>query len=186
MATEIQAPNPWPRDKFTVFLAGAIDQNTAQDWQKQVVKGLSAYDVVLLNPRRSDWDTEIEQSVTDPSFVEQLSWESRGLEEASYRIFCVLADSKAPITMLELGKHLDNPGCICLEEGFYRSGNWEYEALTHGMPITHSVDDLIEHLKEMLDKKGLKGSAKEPAAEGVSSAKSPRSQQLQPAKQPAK
>ena len=45
MAKEIQAPNPWPKDAFSIFLAGSIDGGEAAPWQKHVVEALADYKV---------------------------------------------------------------------------------------------------------------------------------------------
>ncbi len=156
MATRIQAPNPWNRNRFTIFLAGVIDMGSADEWSLQVVEGLKDYDVQLLDPRRDDWDNSWKQSVDDPQFREQLVWEQTGLAEADYRTFVLLEDSKGPITLMEMGEYADEPGVACCEEGYERQGNVDVVALMKGMPLVRSVDALIEHLKGVLDAKGLR------------------------------
>jgi 8-oxo-dGTP pyrophosphatase MutT (NUDIX family)/GNAT superfamily N-acetyltransferase len=156
MAVVVKAPNPWQKGKFTLFLSGVIDQDTAPDWQAAVIKALDAYDITILSPRRDDWDSSWEAEIENPKFVEQVAWESRGLSEADYRTFVVFKDSKAPITMLEFGKHIDDPGCLMVEDGFYREGNLEFEAIAHKMPVYYSLEEMITAIRVILDEKGLR------------------------------
>jgi len=156
MATEVKATAEWPEGKFTIFLAGAIDNGAAKSWQKYVVKHLAAYDVVLLNPRRDDWDSSWEQSIENPQFREQVTWEQAGMREADFRIFVMLNDSKAPITLMELGEHVKEPGAVCCEPEYYRKGNVDITCSLNGMPVFESLNKLIVHLQTILDEKGLR------------------------------
>jgi hypothetical protein len=164
MATEIQAPNAVPADTYRIFLAGTIDMGSSRDWQSIVVKALADYDVVLTNPRREDWDSSWEQTKDDPQFREQVEWEQDQLDAADYRIFNFEKDSKSPITFEELGHHIDAPGAVACPQGFYRKGNVDIVCERAGMPVYETLEELIDHLKAILDEKGLrKGSAKEAA-----------------------
>jgi GNAT superfamily N-acetyltransferase len=156
MAIEVKPPQEWPRDKFSIFLAGAIDMGAAKAWQSYVVKHLSAYDVVILNPRREDWDSSWKQEASNPQFREQVAWESFGLRDADFRIFTFLNDSEAPITLLELGEHITEPGAVCCEPKYYRKGNVDITGATNGMPVFESLNKLIVHLQTILDEKGLR------------------------------
>ena len=156
MAIEAKPPQEWPQGKFTVFLAGAIDMGRAGPWQSYVAKQLSAYDVVILNPRRDDWDSSWEQAIENPQFREQVAWEQRGLREADFRIFVFLNDSEAPITLLELGENINRPGAVCCEPEYYRKGNVDINCATNGMPVFESLNKLIVHLQTILDEKGLR------------------------------
>jgi ribosomal protein S18 acetylase RimI-like enzyme len=156
MADVYKAPEPWRRGKYILFLAGVIDQGKAENWNSRVINALEPYDITILSPRRDDWDPDMEQSVDNPAFREQLVWERTGLEEADYRTFVWLKDSKGPITLQEEGKFGDKPGVVCCEEGYERQGNVDFDALLEGLPIVRSIDELIEHLKQMLDSRGIK------------------------------
>ncbi len=58
MATFVKAPGHYtPGSKFTIFLAGAIDMGQAEDWQTKVSEAITQFDVLVLNPRRDDWDS---------------------------------------------------------------------------------------------------------------------------------
>src|SRR5947207_12517647 len=71
---EVKAPSP-PGLQRRVFLAGSIEMGEAEQWQKRIVAALSgAGDLVILNPRRDDWDGSWEQRADDPRFSEQVNW----------------------------------------------------------------------------------------------------------------
>jgi hypothetical protein len=159
-ALEVQAPKPWAKDRFTIFLAGAIDGGAADNWQTQVVKALADYNVTILNPRRDDWDNSWGTTLEDDRFREQVAWEHHGLETADFRTFVFLEDSKAPVTMLELGEQSDKDGIVCCPEEFYRSGNVEMTAILNKLPIVDTVEDMIQAIKTVLDAKGLGKGAK--------------------------
>lgn len=156
MAIEVKAPNPWPTGHFVIFLAGAIDMGAAKDWQSEIAKALAEFDVVILNPRRDDWDSTWDQTASDPQFREQVLWEQKGLDEADFRTFVFLDDSKAPITLLELGEHIGEPGAVLCEPEFYRKGNVDISSALNKMPVFESLDALIGHIAIMLEQKGLK------------------------------
>ena len=63
----------------------------AEQWQERVVRAMSSVsDLVILNPRRDDWDSNWEQRADDPQFYEQVSWELDMLESlpprGNYRV----------------------------------------------------------------------------------------------------
>ena len=87
----------------TVFLAGSIDMGAATDWQTELAAVLAARDVTILNPRRQDWDSTWRQSIDEPKFREQVEWELDGLDRADVVAMWFAPESKAPITLLELG-----------------------------------------------------------------------------------
>jgi hypothetical protein len=80
MAQVIKAPEHHELDdRLTVFLGGSIDMGAAELWQDRLVKDLEDYDsLVLLNPRRDDWDSSWTQDPTPGTqFYEQVDWELR-------------------------------------------------------------------------------------------------------------
>ncbi len=109
-----------------VFLAGSIDQGEAEDWQNDIV--LSAMpmnmDIVMLNPRRSDWNPEWDQDNSNPEFVRQVTWELNGMDKAEMIVMYFAPGTKSPITLLELGLQATSGKLIvCCPHGFWRKGN---------------------------------------------------------------
>ncbi len=60
-----------------IFLAGSIENGTAEDWQENVTNRLSKIEkpIVVFNPRRTSWDASWEQSIKNLLFKEQVDWE---------------------------------------------------------------------------------------------------------------
>ncbi len=154
---EVKAPNNYNKNKYTIFLAGAIDQGEAVNWQQHIVQALNEYDVLVLNPRRDQWNNKCEQKASNLEFAEQVSWELQGQDVSDLNIFVFTKDSKAPITFMELGLFgRIKPAIICVEEGFYRTGNLDVVAKRYRIPICYSLEKLTDSLHKLLDKMNLK------------------------------
>ncbi len=87
----------------SVFLAGSIEMGRAENWQSSVEEALRPDDVVVLNPRRDEWDDSWAQTIVNPRFREQVEWELAGQEMATVIAMYFAPETKAPITLLELG-----------------------------------------------------------------------------------
>lgn len=99
----IECPN-FPTDCITltpfmslVFLAGGI--TGCPDWQKEMIDRFRDQpDVVLLNPRRSNFN------INDPAqSEEQIEWESLWLSKSYITLFWFPYQTMCPITLFELG-----------------------------------------------------------------------------------
>lgn len=157
MTIVIKAPNPVPYDgKVTVFLGGSIDMGVAEDWQTRLSKDLSYFGdhVVLVNPRRDDWDSSWEQDPTPGTqFHEQVSWELYHQEHANAMLYYFAADSKSPITLLELGLfgNLDPESVlVCCPKQFYRYGNVKMVCDRYGIEMVETYDDMLIALSAAL------------------------------------
>src|SRR4051794_17411583 len=104
MARLFKPPSTLPTDVRTpsVFLAGSIEMGAAEDWQTAVTEALRGLDVLVLNPRRDEWDSSWVQSFEDAQFREQVEWELAGLERASVVAMYFAPATRAPVTLLEL------------------------------------------------------------------------------------
>ena len=146
---EIKAPGDYSayKQKKAVFLAGSIEVGEAIDWQAQVSEALSDQDILVLNPRRSDWDSSWEQSIDHPQFREQVEWELNALERADTIIMYFDPDTMAPITLLELGLHAKTSAeklIVCCPDGYWRKGNVDIVCNMHGVRQVDSLDALIK------------------------------------------
>lgn len=98
----VEAPKP---DRYGVklprlFLAGGI--TGCPDWQATVRQALESSAVVLLNPRRANFD------VTDPTASEkQITWEHKYLRRATAILFWFPCETLCPIVLFELGAALE-------------------------------------------------------------------------------
>ena len=149
---EIKSPNPIGNPEYSIFLGGTIDMGNSHDWQKEFKKYLSEEislnkNLVILNPRRDNWDSSWEQRLDNPKFKEQVNWELDALEKAGLRVFVFLSDSKSPITMLELGLHHDKPCIVYCPFEFYRSGNIHIVCERYNIPYYTDWNNFLESFK---------------------------------------
>lgn len=96
----ITAPNIYTQQlrDYPVFMAGGI--TGCDNWQKYVIEKLDNFksNVVLLNPRRANFDT------TDPTYAEeQIKWEFHYLKVAKTVMFWFPEGGLCSITLFELG-----------------------------------------------------------------------------------
>jgi hypothetical protein len=108
-----------------VFLAGSIEMGAASEWQAALTARLPA-GLVVLNPRRDAWDATWRQSIDEPRFREQVEWELDGLERADVIAMWFAPDTRAPVTLLELGLHARGGKLVVgCPDGYWRKGNVE-------------------------------------------------------------
>jgi hypothetical protein len=150
---EIQSPNPFRNSDVTVFLGGSIEMGKADHWQKRIVAEFANEQVVFLNPRRDDWDWTWEQSIHNPKFLEQVTWEMNAQEYSDIIIYYFDPNAKSPITLLELGLHAKTGKVlVCCPEGFWRKGNVEIVCEKYAIPLYDTYDQLVEKLREAIKK----------------------------------
>lgn len=144
---------------ITIFLAGAIDMGEAKDWQLETKEYLeenldkdAKIAVILLNPRRDDWDSSWKQEKENKQFNEQVTWELEGQENADHIFLVFTEESKAPITLLELGLFKDKPMTVVCPKEFYRSGNVDIVCDRYGIEINYTFEDGLKSLlKNIVD-----------------------------------
>lgn len=138
--------------KYTIFLAGSIDMGKTRPWHEEVFKALKDLDIQILSPKRDDWDDSWTQEADDPQFREQVTWEFNAMRSADLILYCFTKESKAPVTMYELGRFGDEKDCIvCVEEGFYRQGNLHLYCEFDNIPIYRKLDEMLEDLHKALE-----------------------------------
>lgn len=149
----VEAPNDLNEtqaEKLKIFLAGSIEMGTAENWQEKIANDLVDFsNVVLLNPRRKDWDSSWEQSIDNPQFKEQVAWELEMLEDSDLVVFYFDPNTKSPITLLELGlwANTDKAVAVCCPDGFWRKGNVDIVCSLYDVPCVDNYDDFIKALK---------------------------------------
>jgi hypothetical protein len=136
----VKPPAPLPIEGPTpiVFLAG--------DWQAQLERSLADLDVLILNPLPDAWDA----SGVLP-FREQVEWELAGLERASVVAMYFASDTKAPVTLLELGlcAH-DGRLVVCCPPGYWRRGHVEVVCRRYGLSLLGSLTELVAEVRRRL------------------------------------
>lgn len=149
MASIVKAPNPVPyhdRNVVSIFLAGSIDMGNAVDWQTRMSEMLAPYDVVVLNPRRDDWDVSWVQDITNPQFKEQVTWELEHLESCDLIVMYFDPAGAAPISLLELGLFADNERIVvCCPEGYWRRGNVQIVCDRYEITLLDTIDELMDY-----------------------------------------
>jgi hypothetical protein len=134
-----------------VFLAGSIDMGAATDWQTEVVESLQDIACVALNPRRKEWDSSWKQEIGDAKFREQVEWELKGLEQADLIALNFIEDSKAPISLLELGLHAkEGKMIVCCPDGYWRKGNVEIVCARFGIELLNDFKDFKNEIRRRL------------------------------------
>jgi len=145
---EVKAPSR-PEFDIRIFLAGSIELGKAEQWQERIVSAMSdVSNLVILNPRRDDWDGSWEQRADNPQFFEQVSWELDMLDAADIVVMYLAPDTKSPISLLELGLYARSGKLkVCCPTGFWRRGNVEMVCNRYQIPLFENLDALIADLR---------------------------------------
>ena len=148
-AIEVQAPNTVevPNGYYSIFLAGSIEMGNAELWQEKVIREMNDLPVVLMNPRRNDWNSSWKQSIEDEQFTTQVSWELNNLDDADFIILYLDPNTKSPISLLELGLHVNDNIFVCCPEGFWRKGNVDIVCKRNDIRVYETLDELIEVIR---------------------------------------
>ena len=134
-------------DEKTVFLAGSIEMGSAGDWQSDVSRSLQSDDLVVLNPRRDEWDSTWD-TISNPQFREQVEWELAAQELATTIAMYFAPSTKSPITLLELGLFARSAKMVvCCPDGFWRKGNVEIVCNRYDVPMVDTLDDLVAAIR---------------------------------------
>jgi hypothetical protein len=139
-----------------IFLGGTIDMGNSYDWQTEFADSFSSYpdSVVILNPRRNDWDSSWKQDPTPGTkFYEQVMWERKAQhpQVAVYKVYNFEPNSASPITLMEVAEFGEarNTFVRCSPD-FYRYGNVAIFCREHGIPIFNDIRTIISRIKEKL------------------------------------
>lgn len=138
-----------------IFLAGTIEMGNSEDWQQKVIDDFQHIykekEIIVLNPRRVNWDSSWIQSIDNKQFSDQVNWELDALEKSDFIIMFFDKNSKSPISMLELGLFADSKKMlVCCEEGFWRKGNIDIVCKRKGIPTFENLEQLTTALKNLI------------------------------------
>lgn len=159
MCTEIKAPNDFlsvtTEDDILIFLGGSIEMGIAPDWQKKMQSAFKrTANVVLLNPRRDNWNASWKQTKTNKKFREQVEWELSALGNANVVILYFDPSTKAPITLLELGLFADTGRdrlVVVCPTGYWRKGNVDIVCERYDIPQFASLKAATTHIKDNIN-----------------------------------
>lgn len=138
---------PTSDNRITLFLAGSIEMGRAIDWQNQLINYLDGNNLLILNPRRLDWDSSWEQRISNPQFKEQVTWELDGLDCADIVPLYLAPSTMSPISLLELGLFHRKRVIIYCPEGFWRKGNIDIIAERYDLFVTEDYNAWLEEIK---------------------------------------
>ena len=156
MIQVVKAPDPYNATPCkSVFLAGSIEMGRADPWQEhltnQIKTSLGHQELLILNPRRNDWDSSWKQEKENETFHQQVSWELKGLEDADCIICFFQSGTISPISLLELGLYARSKKIIVIcEEGFHRKGNVDIVCERYDIPQCQTLDEAVIALEKML------------------------------------
>ncbi len=151
MATIIKPPTVI-HGGHILFLAGSIEMGKAERWQERVEEALSGVsDLLILNPRRDDWDASWKQSIDNAQFREQVEWELAGMDRADVIAMYFAPGTKSPITLLELGLQARSDKLVVFcPDGFWRKGNVDVVCRRHGVHQVYDFSSLITAIQARL------------------------------------
>lgn len=136
------------KSKPSLFLASSIEMGLAELWQDKVVSALKE-EYNIFNPRRNSWNNTWEQSITNPEFVKQVTWELNSLDEADTILFYFDPNTKSPISLLELGIYINTNKILYVvcPKGFYRKGNVDIVCNKYYQDVYEDLNQVINLLK---------------------------------------
>jgi hypothetical protein len=155
----IFAPQPYTKTGPTIFLSGSIDAPPAT-WQKKLTDSLSHLPITIINPHRPDWDSSWKEEISFEPFREQVNWELDGIEKADVIAVYFGKDSKAPISLMELGLGVrkgQGRMVVACPAGFYKRGNVQIVCGRFGVEVVNSVEELRDGVVKALEKLGVLG-----------------------------
>lgn len=138
------------RTGLTIFLAGSIEGDKAEQRQKKAEKLIYLYEykntsTCVLNPRRDDWDSTWKEG--SPELRAQIQWELNGLSIANYIIMYFDPATKSPISLLELGLYARSSKLMVVcPDGFYRKTNVEETCKFWNTHMFDTLEDAIKFL----------------------------------------
>jgi len=132
---------------LSLFLAGSIENGSANNWQGEVIYDLMHYNIDIFNPRRENWDASLETNFENPLFYQQVNWELNALEKSDIILMYLEGNTKSPISLLELGLFAKSGkmNVVCDDE-FWRKGNVDIVCDRYNIKIFGSIQDFEKDL----------------------------------------
>ena len=164
------------RDKTSGFghpVINLVPHNEDKKWFCLKSKGKVPYKGVVWCPttKNGTWvayrngipfitgNSSWKQEIGNAQFREQVEWELKGLEDASLISLCLTKDSKAPISLLELGLHvMSGRVVVCCPEGYWRKGNVDVVCSRYGVQVYEDFGEFCRAVKYRVE--GLKEAKK--------------------------
>lgn len=132
-----------------VFLAGTIDNGDSENWQDELINIMNDVELrrptSIYNPRREQWPSSDDHHEID----KQIEWELYHLEKADIIIMNILATSKSPISLMELGLFArEGRLMVFCPKTFYRYDNVRNVCKRYHVPLftTNNIPFIAEKL----------------------------------------
>jgi hypothetical protein len=149
----IVAPEIEHHQKPTLFLAGSIEQDIAEEWQEKICQLLVGSSGTIFSPRRKHWDASLPNLPDNPVFREQVEWELEHILKADLILFYFQSGTLSPISLLELGlvvgRRKEDVYIVC-QKDFWRYGNVCITAEQTGLPVFETFEEVIPLLENRL------------------------------------
>src|SRR6218665_780335 len=137
---------PLQNEVKTIFLAGSIEMDKAINWQLHCEEQLQDK-YIIFNPRRKEWDSSWSQTIENPYFKEQVSWELNALEKADIIIMYFAGNTMSPISLLEFGLYAQSKKMkVVVEEDFWRKANIDIVCEKYGVEQFKTLDEVMQNL----------------------------------------
>lgn len=151
-----------------IFLGGTIDNGDSIDWQSELIKTIEGVELArpthIYNPRRAEWPSADNHHEID----KQIDWELYHLERSNLIVMNILADSKSPISLMEIGLFAkEGKLMVFCPKTFYRYDNVRKVCERYSLPLynTNNVPFIAEKVCEYI---GIDDEAQRKANEELS------------------
>lgn len=127
-----------------IFLAGTIDMGNSEDWQQEVYESFldRTGKYLFFNPRQDNWDASREGEMDY-----QVNWELSHLEKADKILMYITGGSKSPISLLEMGLHMQSGKMVvACEPEYYRYDNVRITCGFYGVALFDNLEDALKRL----------------------------------------
>lgn len=149
------------KNPFRIFLAGTIDNGDSTDWQQELINTINGVELKkptsIYNPRREQWP-----SSNDHREIErQIDWELSHLEKADLIVMNILANSKSPISLMELGLFAkEGRLMVFCPKTFYRYDNVRMVCKKYFVPL-HNTNNIPYIAERVCTRIGIDEEAEE-------------------------
>jgi hypothetical protein len=151
--SELKPPDNLSKRDFSkkyVFLGGSIEQGKANNWQADMSQFFLNFGHGTFNPRRDDWDPNLEQKSENPVFSQQVLWELMALKISNEVVMYFEPGTVSPISIMEFGKYVDSGKMyVICPEGFWRQANIEKTAEFYNCPLFDNFDQFKNFYKKI-------------------------------------
>ena len=139
---DLSETNVIGKNPFRIFLAGTIDNGDSTDWQQELINTINGVELrrptSIYNPRRKEWPSSDDHREID----RQIEWELSHLEKADLIVMNILANSKSPISLMELGLFAkEGRLMVFCPKTFYRYDNVRNVCRRYGVPL-HTTNNI--------------------------------------------